>query len=140
MLSVLRKVGGRLRDARWRVAVAGVLLAGVATAWLRCGPIPSGLLEGVDTPSTVVVDRHGRALYEALGKNGSRIQKIDAATLPPLLASATIAAEDRRFYSHPGVDPVSLLRAGRHNFVEGRVVEGGSTITQQVAKLLIQRA
>jgi penicillin-binding protein 1C len=56
-----------------------------------------------------------------------------------MLASATIAAEDRRFYSHPGVDPVALLRAARHDLVEGRVVEGGSTITQQVAKLLIQR-
>jgi penicillin-binding protein 1C len=125
---------------QWRVTAGLALALAAGGAWLRCGPIPSGLLDGVDTPSTVVVDRHGRALYEALGKNGSRIQKIDAATLPPLLASATIAAEDRRFYSHPGVDPVSLLRAGRHNLVEGRVVEGGSTITQQVAKLLIQRA
>src|SRR5262249_48122802 len=84
------------------------------------------------------VDRHGHVLYEALGKDGSRITPIDAATLPPLLASATVAAEDRRFYSHVGIDPVAILRAARHNLVEGRVVEGGSTITQHVAKLLIQ--
>jgi penicillin-binding protein 1C len=114
------------------------LVAAVGT-WLRCGPIDARLLDGVDTPSTVIVDRHGHVLYEALGKDGSRIKPIDAATLPPLLASATVAAEDRRFYSHAGVDPVALVRAARHNLVERQVVEGGSTITQQVAKLLIQR-
>ena len=78
-------------------------------------------------------------LYEALSQGGSRIRPLDAASLPPMLEAATLGAEDRRFYAHPGVDPVSLLRAARHNLVEGRVVEGGSTITQQVAKLLIQR-
>lgn len=115
------------------------VLLTAAGLWLRCGPIPRELLQGTDTPSMVVVDRHGRSLYEALAKDGSRIQPIDAASMPPVLAAATIAAEDRRFYSHPGIDPVSLLRAARHNLVEGRVVEGGSTITQQVAKLLMQR-
>jgi penicillin-binding protein 1C len=120
------------------LAVAAVLLAS-SLAWIRCGSIDATLLDGVDTPSTVVVDRHGRVLYEALGKDGSRITPVDAASMPPMLASATIAAEDRRFYSHLGVDPVALLRAARHDLVEGRVVEGGSTITQQVAKLLIQR-
>ena len=135
----LLRVAKALRR-EWRMTAGLALALTAGGAWLRCGPIPPGLLDGVDTPSTVVVDRHGRVLYEALGKNGSRIRKIDAQAMPPLLAWATIAAEDRRFYSHPGVDPVSLLRAGRHNLVEGRVVEGGSTITQQVAKLLIQRA
>ena len=101
--------------------------------------IPAGLLDGIDTPSTVVVDRHGRVLYEALSRDGSRIRPLEAAGLPPVLEAATLAAEDRRFYSHPGVDPVALLRAARHNLAEGHVVEGGSTITQQVAKLLIQR-
>ena len=118
------------------IAAAGALAFGV---WIRCAPIPADLLAGVDTPSTVVVDRHGRVLYEALSQGGSRIRPLDAAGLPPMLEAATLGAEDRRFYAHPGVDPVSLLRALRHNVVEGRVVEGGSTITQQVAKLLIQR-
>ena len=56
-----------------------------------------------------------------------------------MLVAATLAAEDRRFYSHPGVDPMSLARAARQNLVERQIVEGGSTITQQVAKLLLQR-
>jgi penicillin-binding protein 1C len=118
------------------MVVAAALALGL---WVRCMPVPAELLQDVDTPSTVVVDRHGRVLYEALSASGSRIKPLDAASLPPVLEAATLAAEDRRFYSHPGVDPISLLRAARHNLVEGRIVEGGSTISQQVAKLLIQR-
>ena len=122
-----------------RLIVAGVAALATVAAWVRLGPIPPGLLDGIDTPSTVVVDRHGRVLYEALSRDGTRVRPVDAASLPPVLEAATIAAEDRRFYAHPGVDPVSLLRAVTHNLTEGRIVEGGSTITQQVAKLLIQR-
>src|SRR5215467_8451890 len=129
----------KLRAGSRKLAAALVALIAAAAVWLRCGPIPKDLLDGIDAPSTVVVDRYGHVLYEALGKDGSRIKPIDAATLPPLLASATIAAEDRRFYSHAGVDPVALVRAARHDLLEGQIVEGGSTITQQVAKLLIQR-
>ena len=117
--------------------VVAALLAGAA--WIRCAPLPAGLLDGIDTASTVVVDRQGRVLYEALSSDGSRVRPLDAASVPPVLEAATLAAEDRRFYAHPGVDVVSLARAARHDLVEGRVVEGGSTITQQVAKLLIQR-
>ena len=78
-------------------------------------------------------------LYEALSASGARARRIEAGSLPPVLVSATIAAEDRRFFSHPGVDPWAWIRAARHNLAEGRIVEGGSTITQQVAKLLIQQ-
>src|SRR6476469_5712752 len=126
-------------DRRRRVCAGGAVLAvSIAGIWIRCGPIPPALLEGVDRPSTVIVDRHGRPLHETL-QGGARVQAVDADRLPPTLAAATLAAEDRRFYSHPGVDLVALTRAARHDLVEGRVVEGGSTISQQVAKLLLQR-
>src|SRR6266700_1075732 len=69
---------------------------GVAGIWIRCAPIPAGLLDGVGTPSTVVVDRHGRLLFEALSQNGMRVQTLDADHLPPVLVAATLAAEDRR--------------------------------------------
>jgi penicillin-binding protein 1C len=107
--------------------------------WLRCGPIPTDLLREPDTPSTVVVDRQGQVLYEALSSDGSRSERIDPASLPPVLVAATLAAEDRRFLLHPGVDPIALARAARRDVMERQIVEGGSTITQQVAKLLIQR-
>ncbi len=131
--------GWRLAVRRWRVVAAGALGLTAAAVWVRCAPIPTDLLGGAGAPSTVILDRHGRVLYEALGDGGSRVKPIDADRLPPVLVEATLAAEDRRFYSHVGVDPVALVRAARHDLMEGQIVEGGSTITQQVAKLLIQR-
>ena len=50
--------------------------------------------------------------------------------------NAVLAAEDRRFFYHFGVDPVALLRAGSANLRSGEVQQGGSTITQQLAKNL----
>src|SRR5947208_6732769 len=125
---------------RWKneCLLAGLALTG-ALGWLRCGPIPAALLEGADTPSTIVVDRHGDVLYESLSADGARLEPIDPSRLPPSLVAATLAAEDRRFYAHIGVDPVALPRAARRDLADRRLFEGGSTISQQVAKLLIQR-
>ena len=58
------------------------------------------------------------------------------AQIPRALKDAIIATEDARFYSHYGVDPVGVARAIYQNFRHGRIVEGGSTITQQLAKVL----
>jgi penicillin-binding protein 1A len=56
--------------------------------------------------------------------------------IPKPLRDAIIATEDARFYSHFGVDPTGIARAVYQNFRRGRIVEGGSTITQQLAKVL----
>jgi penicillin-binding protein 1C len=117
-------------------SIACVVGTGV---WVRVGPIPADLLDERDATSTVVVDRRGLPLYEALSNDGTRSIRLDAAHLPPMLVAATVAAEDRRFWSHPGVDPVAILRALKRNLAERQVVEGGSTITQQTAKLLMNR-
>jgi penicillin-binding protein 1C len=111
----------------------------VLLLWLRLGPIPPDLLDDRTSASTLVVDRRGVPLYEALSGEGTRSIKLTAADLPPTLVAATIAAEDRRFWSHPGVDPLAMLRALKRNLEEREVVEGGSTITQQAAKLLLNR-
>lgn len=116
------------------LAAAGVVLLG---AWVRMGPLPPGLLDPARDVSTLVVDRHGEVLYEARAVGGERKRLLDAASLPPALVAATLAAEDRRFRWHPGVDPAAILRAAWRNARAGRVMEGGSTITQQVAKLLL---
>jgi membrane peptidoglycan carboxypeptidase len=120
VLKVLRR-----RSMRASGVAVGMLV--VALVALRWWPIPGSLLRNAEATSTIVVDRHGTVLYEALSTTGSRARRLDASSLPTLLVSATIAAEDRRFFSHPGVDPWACTRALRHNFVEGRVVEGGST-------------
>ncbi len=56
--------------------------------------------------------------------------------MSPYLPEAVIATEDRRFYSNPGIDPVGILRAALADLAAGHIVEGGSTITQQLAKNL----
>ena len=107
--------------------------------WLRIGALPPGLLDAGDRQSTTVFDRSGEVLYESRAGDGTRAMWLDADALPANLISATIAAEDRRFYKHAGVDPVAIVRAAWRNLREGAVVEGGSTITQQVVKLLLAR-
>src|ERR687892_50673 len=77
------------------------------------------------------------AACAALSKEGTRSVTLAAPELPPVLVAATIAAEDRRFWSHPGVDPIAILRALKRNLADRQMVEGGSTITQQTAKLLL---
>ena len=128
------RVRGWLRS----VLVAAAVFA-LAVLWLRMGPLPAGLLDEPQNPSTVVVDRRGVPLHEALSSDETRVIALTAATLPPSLVAATLAAEDRRFLRHPGIDPVAVLRALKTNLAEGRIVEGGSTISQQVAKLLLTR-
>src|SRR5215469_1755909 len=61
-------------------------------------------------------------------------QPLTLKEMSPWLPKAVIATEDRRFYSHFGIDPVGLLRAGFTDLRSGHVVQGGSTITQQLAK------
>jgi penicillin-binding protein 1A len=58
------------------------------------------------------------------------------AQVPQTLRDAIVATEDRRFYSHWGIDPIGIARAVVQNYRRGRIVEGGSTITQQLTKVL----
>ncbi|MCC7043780.1 MAG: penicillin-binding protein 1C [Acidobacteria bacterium] len=127
----------RSRRARALAAVAGVAVAIVV--WLRAGPLPPRLLDDTAGSSTVVTDRHGETLYEVRSAAGLRGDWLDAHAIPDLLARATLAAEDIRFHWHPGIDPIAITRAAWRNVRAGDVEEGGSTITQQVAKLLLAR-
>lgn len=56
--------------------------------------------------------------------------------LPPVYVNAVVSVEDHRFYGHFGIDPIAIGRAVLHDIQAGRYVEGGSTITQQLAKNL----
>src|SRR5262252_10112698 len=106
-------------------------------AWVRLGPLPAGLLDPPHGISTLVYDRHGEVLYEARADDSSRSVTLDAASLPQSLVDATVAAEDRRFWSHAGIDLLALGRAAARDLRYRRLLEGGSTITQQTAKLLL---
>lgn len=107
--------------------------------WIRCGPLPAGLLPTGPQTSTVVVDRHGELLYEARTWQGDRGEFLDAGAVPALLARATEAAEDERFRWHIGIDPLAVARAVVVDVRAGQLIQGGSTLTQQVVKLLLAR-
>lgn len=81
--------------------------------------------------STQIFDRNGALLYEIFGDE-HRIP-VEISTLPDHLKNATIAIEDRSFYKHFGFDVKGILRAVINNF-QGKPLEGGSTITQQLVK------
>jgi penicillin-binding protein 1C len=126
--------------ARWmRMLLTMAVICVSLSAWLRFGPLPEGLLDESSSPSTLVFDRHGVSLHEALSSEQTRAMRLAADGLPPMLVTATVAAEDRRFFRHVGVDPLSIVRALKTNLAEGALVEGGSTISQQAAKLLLNR-
>jgi penicillin-binding protein 1A len=84
-------------------------------------------------PSITYLDRNG-ALIATRGTQQAPPADLDA--LPDYVPAAFIAIEDRRFYHHPGFDPVGMTRAMAANMRAGRVVQGGSTLTQQLAKNL----
>jgi len=81
---------------------------------------------------TVVVDADGGGLAELVGDGQGHPITLDE--VAPMLVDAVIAVEDMRFRSHDGIDVRSLARALIRNVRDGRIVEGGSTITQQLAK------
>jgi len=125
---------------RWgRRWAAAALLAAVGAAYLRCGPLPASLLDPSPRVSAAVLDRKGRPLYERLSSQEARSTWLEAGEIPPLVEAATLAAEDHRFYRHPGVDPAALLRAAWNDLRAGRIREGGSTLTQQAVKRLTGR-
>lgn len=87
------------------------------------------------TPETsIVYAADGSVLAEWHGEQDRTIVPFD--TMPPQLRNAVIAIEDRRFYEHNGVDTEGILRALRSNAEAGEVRQGGSTITQQLVKIL----
>jgi penicillin-binding protein 1C len=127
------------RKIGWLKPAAPLLLAAIAiVAWIRLGPIDAKLLDRTKHASVTITDRHGEVLYESLSQNGARAEWLTADKLPAPVVDATLSAEDHRFYRHPGIDPISIGRATLHNLRARRVVEGGSTISMQVAKLLLR--
>ena len=83
-------------------------------------------------PQITLLDRAGTS-FASFGERYGDYLTLDQ--MSPWLPKAVIAIEDRRFYQHPGLDPIGILRALVRNLQAGHVVQGGSTISQQLAKL-----
>lgn len=125
-----------LRLLRWGfiATIWGALAAAVMVLWFaRDLPRPDAALDAVRRPSLTLEDRSGHVFATFGDLVGEPLHLKD---LPPVLPAAVVAVEDRRFWHHPGIDPLGLLRAALVNLTAGRVVQGGSTLTQQVAKTL----
>jgi penicillin-binding protein 1C len=83
-----------------------------------------------------VLARDGTLLRGFLSPDQKWRWRISLADINPHLITAVIEHEDRRFYHHPGVDPLAILRAAWANLKAGRILTGGSTITMQLARLV----
>lgn len=123
---------------RWTciLLIWAVFLGGLFVLWF-----------GYDLPDIAKLQQtERRPSITILAKNGTKLatygdlhgQMVDIKKLPPYVIQALLDIEDRRFYSHFGVDPIGLLRAFWMNYRAGHVVQGGSTITQQLAKNFLQ--
>jgi penicillin-binding protein 1C len=113
----------------------------IAIAWLRVPPAAlvgslAGSLAEAEQTSVTVLDRDGRLLRAYTTARGHWRLPVEPAEVDPRYIAMLIALEDKRFYSHRGVDPLAMLRAG-WQLIRGRhIVSGGSTLTMQVARLL----
>src|SRR5438874_1467611 len=132
------------RWLRWVFMIVGVLTvllvsaAGVAALWAftilpRSLPSVTALETIQPLQGTKLYDDNDEPISEL---HVERRFFVPLAQIPQSLRDAVIATEDRRFYSHWGVDPIGIARAVLQNYRRGRIVEGGSTITQQLAKVL----
>lgn len=96
-------------------------------------------LERVRIVSPVVTDRDGRWLMAFTTPSGTWRLAADLDQIDPTFRRRLVALEDDRFWLHPGVDPIALTRAALAYLRTGRISEGGSTITMQLARLLEPR-
>jgi penicillin-binding protein 1A len=124
----------RLLSYAIMAAVWGSLALGAILLWFaRDLPRPEAALDAARRPSLSLEDRNGH-VFAAFGDIvGDPLRLSD---MPPYLPAAAVAIEDRRFWSHPGIDLIGLARAAVANLMSGHIRQGGSTITQQVAKNL----
>ncbi|HEU5194079.1 MAG TPA: penicillin-binding protein 1A, partial [Methylomirabilota bacterium] len=137
------RLGGR-RWLRFLLIVAGVVsllvAAGgaVAALWAftilpRTLPSVTALETFQPLVGTKIYDDNDELITEL---HVERRIFVPLAHIPQSLRDAVIATEDKRFYYHWGIDPIGIARAVAQNYRRGRIVEGGSTITQQLTKLL----
>ncbi|MEK6540713.1 MAG: transglycosylase domain-containing protein [Pseudomonadota bacterium] len=119
---------------RWTWAKRGsavfAILFTLTVAWLAWTAPLSKSLEPIAPPQLTLVSAEGRPI----ARNGAIVDEpVEVAKLPPHVIEAFLATEDRRFYSHWGVDPIGIARAAWNNLTSDSTA-GGSTITQQLAK------
>lgn len=117
-------------------AAAGLAFLVILSMFL---PFPKSKLSPGPVVSLKILDRNGLLLREVLSDEGGRCRWVTLRDISPYLVQATIAAEDRLFFFHRGVNPASTLRALWQNLNRRRVISGASTISQQLVRDLEPR-
>jgi len=102
-------------------------------------PFPKGKLKPAPVISLSLMDRNNTVLREILSEEGGHCRWVTLEGVSPDLLQATLVAEDRYFYLHPGINPVAIIRALFQNIRHGRVVAGASTISQQVVRNIYRK-
>jgi 1A family penicillin-binding protein len=134
-----------VKSVRRRLLIATVLMTS-AIVWIACAISLHGawrvsrelahattLAEiGAHPQSTVVYDRHNRPVFSFFVEQRMDVPLDDVS---PRMIDALLSVEDRRFFSHHGLDARRIVKAAWRNWRRGRIVEGGSTLTQQLARL-----
>jgi 1A family penicillin-binding protein len=116
----------------WRISLIGGLVLALATGYYYIRlPAPENLFDGRGGGSVTMLDRDGNVFAWRGEQYGGELKITEVS---PHVTHAVIAAEDKRYYSHFGIDPIGITRAMAANLRAGRLVQGGSTLTQQVAK------
>lgn len=128
------KKAGPLRRIRLFIALCLVVFAGLGFGYIFAAyqSLPAVSNNMRPAVSSQVFDAHGR-LITTLHSDQNRLP-IDINKVPQNLQNAFIAAEDNRFYEHIGIDPIGIFRAVFANLTNHGIAQGGSTITQQLAK------
>jgi len=114
-----------------RGLVVLAVLAGLMVGWLSWSLPVSRALEPLPTPALVLVSADGHPFAR---RGAVKDRPVEVAALPAYVAAAFVAIEDRRFYHHFGIDLIGIGRAMVSNLRHGHIRQGGSTITQQLAK------
>jgi penicillin-binding protein 1A len=122
----------RLRKRIVATAMVSAVVCGVVSAWWlsRYALAVHRLTRGVG--DTVFYGADGRPWFRL----DEQRRDVELAGIAPDFQHAVVAIEDRRFYLHPGLDPIGIARAVYHDIREGAAVQGGSTLTQQLARTL----
>ncbi len=125
-----------LISAAFAVQIAALLAAGYWWLLADLPPIDT-IEERIVRPRTEILDRNGRLLYEVIDQRTGKQINIGVDALPHSCINATLATEDSRFFFHPGVDPIAVVRAILQNLQSREVVSGSSTLTMQLARNLL---
>jgi len=128
--ALLRGLGGALAV----MLVIGLAADAYAQSFFDSLPSIQGLDSAAFAGDTLITDSSGKVILADVGNHGDHRLAVKLKDVSPVAIQATVAIEDRGFYTNPGFDLAGIVRAAFDNIRAGHIVGGGSTITQQLAK------